>query len=111
VAALVLQPVVVSEVDSRENNEDALFASPRLAAVAGGVGGATPGEVASMLAIREMIGLDERRLGQLLQQELSAAVADASAVIEFVISCDPQLAGIGTTLTLIALSRGHEPMA
>jgi serine/threonine protein phosphatase PrpC len=31
---------VLSEVGRRENNEDAVFASPRLAAVADGVGGA-----------------------------------------------------------------------
>lgn len=104
----MMYPAVVSEIGPREHNEDAVFASPRLVAVADGVGGATAGEVASMLAIQKMIALDSRRLEHPLEQELSAAVADANSVIEFVISYDPQLAGMGTTLTAVALSNEGE---
>jgi PPM family protein phosphatase len=100
----MMQPAVVTEVGPRENNEDAVFASPRPAAVADGVGGAIAGEVASRLAIHKIISLDKRRLEHPLQQELTAAVADANAVIEFMISYDPQLTGMGTTLTAVALS-------
>jgi protein phosphatase len=50
-SALTMQPTVLSEVGRRANNEDAVFASPRLAAIADGVGGAAAGEVASGLAI------------------------------------------------------------
>lgn len=108
VPTLMMQPAVVSEVGPRENNEDAVFASPRLVAVADGVGGATAGEVASMLAIQKMIALDSRRLEHPLEQELSAVVADANSVIEFVISYDPLLAGMGTTLTAVVLSNEGE---
>lgn len=104
----MIRPAVVSEVGPRENNEDAAFASPRLAAVADGVGGATSGEVASRLAIDKIISLDKRRLEHPLQQELTTAVADANAVIEFVISYDPKLTGMGTTLTAVALSNEGE---
>ena len=100
----MMQPAFVTEVGPRENNEDAVFASPRLAAVADGVGGAIAGEVASRLAIHKIISLDKRRLEHPLQQELAAAMADANAVIEFMISYDPDLAGMGTTLTAVALS-------
>jgi protein phosphatase len=104
----MMQPAFVTEVGRRENNEDAVFASPRLAAVADGVGGAIAGEVASRLAIHKIISLDKRRLEHPLQQELTAAVADANAVIEFMISYDPHLTGMGTTLTAVALSNeGH----
>jgi serine/threonine protein phosphatase PrpC len=106
--ALMMRSAVASEVGPRQNNEDAAFASPRLAAVADGVGGAIAGEVASSLAIDKIVGLDKRRLEHPLQQELTAAVADANAVIEFLISCDPELAGMGTTLTAVALSNEGE---
>jgi protein phosphatase len=51
VSALTMQTEVLSKVGVRENNEDAAFASPRLLAVADGVGGAAGGEIASRLAI------------------------------------------------------------
>lgn len=104
VLALTMQTIVLSEVGGRENNEDAAFASPRLVAVADGVGGATAGEIASRLAIQKMIGLDKRRLVRPLDQELGDAVADANAVIAFASFYDPRHAGMGTTLTAVALS-------
>jgi hypothetical protein len=76
-----MQPTVLSEVGLRENNEDAAFASPRLVAVADGVGGAASGEIASRLAILKMVGLDKRRLIGSLEREFGEAVADANAVI------------------------------
>lgn len=106
--ALTMRPAVASEVGVRQNNEDAAFASARLAAVADGVGGAIAGEVASTLAINKLIGLDKRRLAAPLERELGAVVEDANAVIEFVISYDPGLAGMGTTLTAVALSNEGE---
>jgi PPM family protein phosphatase len=106
--ALTMRPAVASEVGVRQNNEDAAFASARLAAVADGVGGAIAGEVASSLAINKLIGLDKRRLVEPLERELGAVVADANAVIDFVISYDPRLDGMGTTLTAVALSNEGE---
>ncbi len=101
---LILEATVQSEAGLRENNEDAAFASPRLIAVADGVGGAAAGEVASGLAILKMIGLDKRRLVYPLEQELTAAVADANDVIAFAMTCDARHVGMGTTLTAVALS-------
>jgi protein phosphatase len=104
--ALMMRPAVASGVGLRENNKDAAFASPRLAAVADGVGEAIAGEVASRLAINKIVGLDKRRLEHPLQREVTAAVADADAVIEFVVSYDSQLTGMGTTLTAVVVKRG-----
>jgi len=104
VQPLTMQTAVLSEAGPRENNEDAVCVSPRLVAVADGVGGAAAGEVASGLAARKMLALAGRRLERSLELELSATVADANDVIEFVVSCDPALAGMGTTLTAVALS-------
>jgi PPM family protein phosphatase len=105
---LTMRPAVASEVGVRQNNEDAAFASARLAAVADGVGGAIAGELASSLAINKLIGLDKRRLVEPLERELGAVVGDANAVIEFVIAYDPGLAGMATTLTAVALSNGGD---
>src|SRR5581483_133996 len=88
----------------RENNEDSAFVSPRLLAVADGVGGAAAGEIASRLAIGKMVSLGNRRIEYPLERELSDAVADANAVIGFAIFHDPRCAGMGTTLTAVALS-------
>jgi protein phosphatase len=106
--ALTMRPGVASDTGVRQNNEDTAFASARLAAVADGVGGAIAGEVASSLAINKLIGLDKRRLAGPLPRELEAGVDDANAVIDFVISYDPRLAGMGTTLTAVALSNEGE---
>ncbi len=106
--ALMMRPAIASEVGPRANNEDAAFASSRLAAVADGVGGAVAGEIASALAIDKVVGLDKRRLEFPLERELTAVVADANAVVDFVISFDPELDGMGTTLTAIALSNDGE---
>jgi serine/threonine protein phosphatase PrpC len=108
VLALTLKPAVITEVGLREHNEDAVFASPRLIAVADGVGGAAAGEVASMLAIQKMIGLDKRRIERPLEQELNDSVIDANDVIAFATLYEPRHAGMGTTLTAVALSNDGE---
>lgn len=103
-SALRMQPAVLSETGRRARNEDAVFASPRLVAVADGVGGAVAGELASRLAIQKLMMLDKRRLASPLVQELQDAVADANDVIAFAISYDPRCTGMATTLTAVALS-------
>jgi PPM family protein phosphatase len=104
VSALTLQPVTLSAAGLRKNNEDAVFASPRLVAVADGVGGAVAGEVASSIAILKMVSLDKRRLLRPLDLEFSDAVADANHLISFATFHEPGHAGMATTLTAVALS-------
>lgn len=93
-----------TETGRRANNEDAVFASPRLVAVADGVGGAVAGEVASRLVITAIAGLDKRRLNRELTAELGAAITNADAMLGFLITCRPELAGMGSTLTAVALA-------
>ena len=81
-----------------------MFSSPRLVAVADGVGGAVAGEVASAGAIDAMRSLEKRRLTAALDEELRAAVSDANARLGFLAACRPELAGMGTTLTAVALA-------
>jgi protein phosphatase len=99
-----MQTEVLSEVGVRENNEDTAFASPRLVAVADGVGGAAGGEIASRLAMLKMVALDKRRLARPLEQELGDVVADGNAAIGSASIYDPRHAGMGTTLTAVVLS-------
>lgn len=106
--ALVLRCTARSDVGGRENNEDALFGSSRLVAVADGVGGAAGGEVASGLAIQALVALDKRRLEAPLEDELRQAVQAGNDTVGFVTAVRPELAGMATTLTAIALSDdGH----
>ncbi len=92
-----------TDVGRRRNNEDAVFYSPRLAAVADGVGGAAAGEIASRSAIEEIIHLDKCRLEEPLPEALTSAVLRGNARIGFVAECRPQHAGMSTTLTAVAL--------
>jgi PPM family protein phosphatase len=102
--ALALESAVRSDVGPvRDNNEDAVYASPRLAAVADGVGGAVAGEVASRAAIDALVALDNRRLDVPLPEALRSAIADGNERIGFIAACRPRTAGMSTTLTAVAL--------
>lgn len=102
--ALMFEPSVLSEVGRRGNNEDAAFASPRLVAVADGVGGAAAGELASNAAIMKLRALDQRRLVDTLESELASAIADANHLISVASIHEPRNAGLATTLTAVALT-------
>jgi serine/threonine protein phosphatase PrpC len=60
--ALMLSAARAATSDGGPNNEDAVFVSPRLAAVADGVGGAAAGEVASRTLIDALVHVDKCRL-------------------------------------------------
>jgi protein phosphatase len=102
--ALALECATRSDVGRRRNNEDALYASPRLAAVADGVGGHNAGEVASQWAIHALVQLDKTRLDKPLATALEEAVAWGNETIGFIAQCRPETAGMSTTLTAVALS-------
>ena len=103
-AGLALEYAIRSDVGPvRADNEDTAFASPRMAAVADGVGGAAAGEVASRAAINALVQLDRCRLDRPVADALRAAVADGNAAIGFIAGCRPQTAGMSTTLTAVAL--------
>ncbi len=60
--ALALECAARNDIGRRANNEDAVFTSSRLAAVADGVGGAAVGEVASGRIVDSLASLDKSRL-------------------------------------------------
>jgi PPM family protein phosphatase len=87
----------------RPHNEDAAFATPRLAAVADGVGGHAAGEVASRIVIGVLAGLEKSWVDGSLDEALARAVADGNDRIALLMECRPETAGMGTTLTAVAL--------
>jgi protein phosphatase len=88
----------------RETNEDEAYASPRLIAVADGVGGLPAGEMASAAAIATMSSLDSGQApeGDVLTA-LRGVVDAASGRIAEMVAEDPALTGMGTTLTAMWL--------
>jgi protein phosphatase len=92
-----------SDIGRRKNNEDQVYASPRLAAVADGVGGAAAGEVASGWIIQALQHLDKSRLAGPLDEALRDAIAWGNETIGFVGEHRPGMSGMSTTLTAVAL--------
>ena len=87
----------------RPHNEDAAFATPRLAVVADGVGGHAAGEVASRIAVDVLASLEKAWVDEPLEAALARAVEEGNERIAFLMDCRPETAGMGTTLTAVAL--------
>jgi serine/threonine protein phosphatase PrpC len=90
----------------REGNEDSAYAGSRLLAVADGMGGHAAGEVASAVAIAALADLDDDMPPSELQIALSTAVAHANQILHDMVSADPSISGMGTTLTAMLWSDG-----
>ena len=91
----------------RSNNEDSVYAGPRLLAIADGMGGHAAGEVASKMAIGSLEYLDEDRPIDDLIRALREAVLDANHGIADAASTDEKLDGMGTTLTALRFTGGQ----
>ena len=85
----------------RANNEDSVYAGARLLALADGMGGHATGEIASQLVIAALAHLDDDEPGGDLLSKLDAAVREGNSAIAAHIDADPELDGMGTTLTAI----------
>ena len=93
--ALALDAAAVSIAGPRPDNQDAALASPRLLAVADGVGGNVGGAEASALAVQALA-----RAGA---TDLVGGIAAASTRLGVALDDQPQLKGMATTLTAVAL--------
>ncbi|WP_432141368.1 Stp1/IreP family PP2C-type Ser/Thr phosphatase [Streptomyces sp. bgisy084] len=85
----------------REGNEDSGYAGPRLLAIADGMGGQAAGEVASSEVISTLVQLDDDVPGSDLLTSLGTAVTRANDQLREMVEEDPQLEGMGTTLTAL----------
>ncbi|ADJ41879.1 protein phosphatase [Amycolatopsis mediterranei S699] len=85
----------------RSSNQDSVYAGPRLLALADGMGGHAAGEVASKVVIASLAPLDDDEPRDDLLAQLREAVANGNAAIAELVSQDPDLDGMGTTLTAV----------
>ena len=92
----------------REGNEDSGFVSPKVLAVADGMGGYVGGEIASSTVIKKLADITPILINPELDNEsredlLRSSVLDMDAAIAAIGAERPELIGMGTTLTSIAL--------
>jgi protein phosphatase len=108
---LMLRSAARSDVGLvRAGNEDSGYAGDELLVVADGMGGHAAGELASAAAIATMSEVEPAGLGDAEALErLSEAVVSTSERIADVVSANPELAGMGTTLTALAWLGGDPP--
>jgi PPM family protein phosphatase len=100
--ALILRYAVRSDLGLvRGNNEDSVYAGPRLLAIADGMGGHAAGEVASKIVIGTMEPLDDDRAPGDLIAAMREAVLEANNRIADAVEQDKNLDGMGTTLTAL----------
>ncbi|GAB7049354.1 PP2C family protein-serine/threonine phosphatase [Catenuloplanes indicus] len=88
----------------RDGNQDSVYAGPRLLAVADGMGGMAAGDVASNIVIGAMAPLDEDVPGSALVDALRNAVETANQQLRDTVDANPQMEGMGTTLTAALFS-------
>ncbi|WP_158879803.1 PP2C family protein-serine/threonine phosphatase [Amycolatopsis anabasis] len=88
----------------RSSNQDSVYAGPRLLALADGMGGHAAGEVASKVVIASLAPLDDDEPGDDLLSQLREAVANGNGAIAELVANDPDLDGMGTTLTAVLFS-------
>lgn len=96
----------------RADNQDSGFAGPHLLVVADGMGGAAGGDIASSLAVGRLAALEGESLSaDEALDRLKDAIAQAHNDIVERAHNDPELSGLGTTVTAILRSGSSLAMA
>jgi protein phosphatase len=110
--SLVLRYAARSDVGLiRTNNEDAVYAGPRLLAVADGMGGHAAGDVASAVTIATLAPLDDDEPPADLLGALAGAIRQANEQLRLMMDADAELDGMGTTLTALLWSGSRVALA
>jgi len=96
----------------RSNNQDSAYAGPHLLVVADGMGGHAGGDVASSVAVAHLAPLDDEAHGpDDALDELAAALGEAHEELLALAEDNPELAGLGTTVTALLRSGNKLAMA
>jgi protein phosphatase len=86
----------------RQENQDSGYAGPHLLVVADGMGGHAAGDVASSIAIGEMVSLDGESHGaDDALALLTEALRSANSELREAMQRQPELQGMGTTVTAL----------
>jgi protein phosphatase len=85
----------------RQNNQDAVYAGPRLLALADGMGGHAAGDMAAKVVIAAFAPLDDDEPGNDLLDQLHEATLAGNAAISELVRENPEREGMGTTLTAV----------
>lgn len=85
----------------RDSNQDSGYAGPHLLVVADGMGGHAGGDVASSTAIGALAPLDDDSHGSRALQHLEDAIGTANVHLQEIAQEQPELAGMGTTVTAL----------
>lgn len=96
----------------RRNNEDSGFASNNLLVVADGMGGHEAGELASAATVAAIVNAaQESESVEVVLELLENAVITSGEYIADVVSANREFAGMGTTLTALALREDRVAIA
>ena len=101
-----------SEIGSiRRNNEDAGYAATDLLVVADGMGGHEAGELASAATVAAVVAAATQSGADEVLGQLAEAVITSGEYIADVVAGNRDLAGMGTTMTAVALREDRIAMA
>lgn len=95
----------------RGNNEDSFYVGDRLILVADGMGGHAAGEVASSITKDMLAALDDVEPTDDMTAELGRGIDNATAEIARRVAADPELEGMGTTLTVVMFGEKRSAVA
>ena len=102
---------VVSDVGTvRSNNQDSAFAGEHLIAICDGMGGHAGGDTASTIAIRSLAHIEQDNVQgdvQIIAHMMETSVMAAHDAIVGKAKRERRLAGMGTTVTSVALVAGY----
>lgn len=85
----------------RQNNQDSVYAGPRLLALADGMGGHAAGEVASKVVIAALAPLDDDEPGDDLLKQLGESLEQGNQAISELVGGDPELDGMGDRKSVV----------
>jgi PPM family protein phosphatase len=103
--ALVFRFAARSDVGKvRSKNDDSAYAGRYLAVVADGMGGHAGGNIASASTVLDLVHLDRKDYDGDAGTHLADEIQTANSLLSELVSSNPQLAGMGTTVTAMLLN-------